>query len=128
MRLSVLCLAVALAGCAIFPSSFDSQEHARLVTINQLSADTGVCATRDLALITSLEITREADWAHRYGASLGNNQNMTRMHANLLAMSRELSERYGRGEVSVIYCRAKLDNIHKASQTMIGVSARRPRL
>lgn len=128
MRLAALVITAWLAGCAILPSSFDGQEHARLVTINQLSADPKVCATRDLALITSLEITREADWVHRYGASLGNNQNMTRMHANLLAMSRELSERYGRGEVSVVYCRAKLDNIHKASQTMIGVSARRPRL
>lgn len=129
MRLVLLLAAVLnLGACSILPSSFDSQEHARLVTINQLSADNRVCGDRDLARNTSLEITREADWAHRYGASLGNNENMTQMHRNLLDMSRELSERYGRGEVSVVYCRAKLDNIHKATQTMIGVSARRPRL
>ena len=129
MRLALLLAAtLSLQACSILPSSFDSQEHARLVTINQLSADNRVCATRDLAQTTSLEITREADWVDRYCASLGNNENMTHMHANLLAMSRELSERYGRGEVSVVYCRAKLDNIHKATQTMIGVSARRPRL
>ena len=129
MKLLVACVvSLALAGCAMLPSSFDAQEHARIVTINQLSADNRVCATRELAQTTSQEITREADWVHRYGASLGNNEKMTRMHANLLAMSRELSERYSRGEVSVVYCRAKLDNIHKATQTMIGVSARRPRL
>lgn len=128
MKWSALALTLWLAGCAILPSSFDAQEHARIVTINQLSADNRICNTRELAAATAREITREADWLHRYGASLGDNQNMTKMEANLLAMSTELSDRYNRGEVSVVYCRSKLDNIHRATQTMIGVSARRPRL
>lgn len=128
MRPAAVILTVWLAGCAILPSSFDAQEHARIVSINQLSADNRVCGTRDLAAATAREITREADWLHRYGSSLGDNQNMTQMEKNLLDMSTELSDRYGRGEVSVVYCRSKLDNIHRATQTMIGVSARRPRL
>jgi len=121
-------LAISLQACALLPSSFDSQEHARLVTIGQLSADNRVCATPALAAGISREITREADWVYRYGASLADNDNMTRMERDLLAMSTELSDRYQKGEVSVVYCRSKLDNIHKATQTMIGVSARRPRL
>nr|NDG05752.1 hypothetical protein [Oxalobacteraceae bacterium] len=121
-------LIAALQGCALLPSAFDSQEHARLITINQLSADNRVCGDRASALDTAKDITRQADWVHRYGASLGDNQNMTRMHANLLAMSRELSDRLAQGEVSVVYCRSKLDNINRASKTMIDVSARRPRI
>lgn len=120
-------LVMSLQACALLPSSFDSQEHARLVTINQLSADNRVCATPALAAGISREITREADWVYRYGTSLADNQNMTQMERDLLAMSTELSDRYQKGEVSVVYCRSKLDNIHKATQTMIGVSARRPR-
>jgi len=126
--LTAVVLTLALGGCALFPSVFDAQEHARLVTISQLSADNKVCANPNLAASVSLEIVREADWLYRYGSSLRDNQNMISMEQNLLAISRELQERYVRGDVSVVYCRLKLDNIHSAAGRIMAVSARRPRL
>ena len=117
-----------LSGCALFPSAFDPQEHARLVTISQLSADNRVCANTALAAAVSQEIVREADWLHRYGSSLSNNQDMSSMEGNLLSISRELQERYANGHVSVVYCRLKLDNIHSAAGRIMAVSARRPRI
>ena len=128
MRLASLILVLSLGGCALFPSTFDSQEHSRLVTISQLSADNKICANSTLAAAASMEIVREADWLYRYGSSLRNNDNMISMEKNLLAISRELQERYAQGEVSVVYCRLKLDNIHSAAGRIMAVSARRPKL
>lgn len=128
MRLAAAVLLLALGGCALFPSTFDPQEHSRLVTISQLSADNKICANSTLAAAASMEIVREADWLYRYGSSLRNNDNMISMEKNLLAISRELQERYAQGEVSVVYCRLKLDNIHSAAGRIMAVSARRPKL
>ena len=128
MRLAAAVLLLTLGGCALFPSTFDPQEHARLVTISQLSADNRICANATLAANVSLEIVREADWLHRYGSSLRDNADMISMEKNLLAISRELQERYVKGDVSVVYCRLKLDNIHSAAGRIMAVSARRPRI
>jgi hypothetical protein len=117
-----------LPGCALLPSGFDSMEHSYLVTINQLSADVTVCDDHAAAVMTSQQITAQARWLRRYGASLPRNGRLHEMEQKLLDMSLELSERYRRGPVSATYCRGKLANIHQATETIVDISAQRPRL
>ena len=66
-------LLLVVSGCALLPSSFDSMEHARLVTINQLSSDRGVCRDPERAAVAATRITAQAQWLQRYGASLPRN-------------------------------------------------------
>ena len=54
---------------------------------------------------------------------------MVAMTANLMAMTKELDDRYKKGDaVSATYCRLKFKNIHTATDTILKVSARRPRI
>lgn len=117
-----------LTACSLLPSNFDSQEHAVLVTVAQLSADNAICNNRELAQVHSRALYQQADWLHRYGSSLPQNTDLANQESQLLAIASELKQRYERGEVSVVYCRSKMDNISRAAQIMIKSSAGRPRL
>lgn len=121
-------LVVVLAGCSLLPSSFDGIEHSYLINIAELSSDTKVCDDKSRAVYTSQQITTHAQWVYRYGRSMDRNEKMATMEKDLLDMSRELSDRYGNGAVSVVYCRSKLINIHNAANAIISISSRRPRL
>lgn len=128
MKLALAVAALALSGCALFPSSFDSIEHSYLVTINQLSADVTACDVTTQAIHTSQQIVAQARWLQRYGASLPRNEKMAQMEQDLVTMSSELADRYRGGQVSVVYCRSKLANIHRATEAIIDISGKRPRL
>lgn len=122
-------LAVLLTGCALFPSSFDSNEHARIVDIHVASADAAVCQDRDSAARAAKNMYQDAVWVWNYGQYLTNNEKMTAMERELLSMTKELADRYAKADaVSAFYCRSKFENIHRATTTMIKVSARRPRI
>ncbi len=118
-----------IAGCALFPSAFDSQEHAKLVDIHVFSKDSSVCKDREIASTIAEILARDAEWVWHYGNTLPDNDKMAAMEKNLLYMTKEFSDRYKRPEpVSVLYCRSKFENIHQATDTMLKVSARRPRI
>jgi len=120
---------VLLTGCAIFPSKFDAHEHARVVDIHVASADATVCQDRDLAARTAKSMHQDAVWVWNYGQYLTNNEKMTAMEQELVNMTKELTDRYAKADtVSAFYCRSKFENIHRATTTMIKVSARRPRI
>ena len=122
-------LVLALTGCALFPSSFDSNEHARLVNIHVASSDAAVCQDRDTAARLSREMYTDARWVWNYGQHLTNNEKMSKMEQELVSMTKELADRYAQaGTVSAFYCRSKFENIHRATTTIIKVSARRPRI
>lgn len=122
-------VAVLLTGCALFPSKFDSNEHARIVDIHVTSADNSVCQDRDAAARAAKTMYQDAVWVWNYGQYLTNNEKMTAMERELLSMTKELADRYARPDpVSNFYCRSKFENIHRATTTMIKVSARRPRI
>lgn len=125
--LLIMCV-VLLTGCALFPSRFDPNEHARIVNIHVLSQDNSVCTNRDLAAAASHIMYQDARWAWHYGQHLPNNQKMTEMTKNLMEMTKELHDRYQKTEpVSAFYCRSKLENIHRATDRIVPTSARRPR-
>jgi hypothetical protein len=119
--------ALAISACA-FPSRFDNQEHARIVNIYVTSSDNTMCGQPDQARLRAEQMYRDAVWALSYGTTLPNNAPMTVMEKNLVEITKELYDRYQKTEpVSAFYCRSKFDNIHRASETIIKVSARRPR-
>jgi hypothetical protein len=120
-------LLLLVSGCALLPSSFDNMEHARLVTINQLSQDRGVCKDPVRASVAAAQITAQAQWLQRYGASLPRNSRMHAMEQDLVVMSQSLSDSYAKGPVSTVYCELKLANINKATEAVIDISAQRPR-
>lgn len=126
--LSSMIVCLALAGCALWPSKFDTQEHARIINIYVASKDNSACTSPEQARPLANQMYRDAEWLYHYGSTLTDNEDMTKMELSLLGMIRELRDRYNREDkVSVLYCRSKFDNIHRATETMIKVSARRPR-
>jgi len=126
--LALLCLLL-LSGCGLLPSRFDGQEHAMIVNVHVISQDDGVCNSRDSAYLAAQTMYQDARWAWNYGRDLPNNDKMATMTANLMAITRELDDRYKKGDsVSATYCRLKFKNIHQATDTILKVSARRPRL
>lgn len=121
-------LAVLLTGCALWPSIFDSQEHSRIVNIRVIATDDSVCNQRDTAATVAQQMYQDARWAWHYGQSLPDNEKMTAMEFELVNMTKELADRYNKAEsVSVFYCKNKFENIRRATDTVIKVSARRPR-
>ena len=126
--LALLCLLL-LSGCGLLPSRFDSQEHAMIVNVHVISQDDAVCNTRDSAYLAAQTLYQDARWAWNYGRDLPNNEKMVTMTANLMAMTKELDDRYKKGDpVSAAYCRLKFRNIHQATDAILKASARRPRL
>lgn len=127
--LLALVLATLTTGCALFPSKFDPQEHARLVDIHVLSKDSAVCKKPEIAQAVAEIMFRDAEWVWYYGKVLPANEKMSAMEKNLMDMTKELNDRYKQSTpVSAIYCQLKFENIHKATDTIINVSARRPRI
>ena len=117
-----------LTGCALFPSLFDSNEHAKIVNIHVMSIDDSVCNDRATASPVSQQMYQDARWVWHYGQYLSDNEKMTRMESELMQMTKELADRYAKPEaVSVYYCKNKFENIRRATDAMIKVSARRPR-
>ena len=127
--LLALLLALLLSGCGLLPSRFDSQEHAMIVNVHVISQDDAVCNSRDSAYLAAQTMYQDARWAWSYGRDLPNNEKMVAMTANLMAITKELDDRYKKGDaVSATYCRLKMKNIHTATDTILKVSARRPRI
>lgn len=124
--LLALIFLILLLGCA---SKFDSQEHAMIVNIHVISQDDGVCNQRDSAYLAAQTMYQDARWAWNYGRYLQKNEEMTRMTENLMAITKELDDRYKKADtaVSAVYCRAKFKTIHQATETILRVSARRER-
>lgn len=128
MKKLIILTAIFFSGCALFPSTFDSQEHAKLVHLHVFSKDSSVCKDREVAGTMAEILARDAEWVWHYGSTLPDNDKMAAMEKNLMDMTKEFSDRYKRSEpVSVLYCRNKFENIHQATDTMMKVSARRPR-
>lgn len=126
--LLIIIFLMLLVGCSMFPSKFDSQEHARIVNVHFVSLNDSVCSNREQAAQVSNTMYQDAYWAYVYGSSLPDNGPMSRMSADLMSMTKELRDRYQRSEsVSQFYCKSKLENIRRATDTMIKASARRPR-
>ena len=127
-KITIIVTSLLLTACSLFPSSFDSQEHARIVSIHVAAKDNTVCNTAEQAKSVVNAMYHDAEWVYHYGSTLGDNEEMTKMELMLLGMVREVRDRYGKEEkVSVLYCRSKFDNIHKATETIMRVSSRRPR-
>ena len=121
-------LVVMLTGCALWPSAFDSQEHARIINIHVAATDDSVCNSRERAAPVAQQMFADARWAWHYGQSLVDNEKMTKMSFELMMMTKEMADRYSSdATVSTFYCRNKFENIRRATDTMIKVSARRPR-
>ena len=121
-------LAAMLTGCALWPSAFDSAEHARIVNIHVAAIDDSVCNSRERAAPVAQQMFADARWAWHYGQSLVDNEKMTRMSFELMMITKELAERYAKSDtVSTYYCKNKFENIRRATDTVIKVSARRPR-
>ena len=121
-------LAAMLTGCALWPSAFDSAEHARMVNIHVAAIDDSVCNSRERAAPVAQQMFADARWAWHYGQSLVDNEKMTRMSFELMMITKELAERYAKSDtVSTYYCKNKFENIRRATDTVIKVSARRPR-
>ena len=125
--LSTISLSVLLTGCALFPSTFDSAEHTRLVNVYVSSIDTSICGT-DRASLVVQSMYQDARWVYHYSNTLPNNAPMSKISFELMTMTKELNERYSKPEpVSMFYCKNKFENINRGADTAIKVSARRPR-
>lgn len=126
--LNIILSTFLLTACSLFPSAFDGHEHARIVSIHVASKDNTVCNTAEQAKSVINTMYHDAEWVYHYGSTLSDNEDMTKMELMLLAMVREVRDRYSKEEkVSALYCRSKFDNIHKATETIMRVSSRRPR-
>ncbi len=124
----VLLFTLLLTGCALFPSMFDANEHARIVNIHVASIDDTVCDRRESAAPVAQQMYQDARWVWHYGQHLSDNEKMTAMEFELMKITKELSDRYTKSDtVSTFYCRNKFENIRRATDTIIKVSARRPR-
>ena len=121
-------LAAMLTGCALWPSAFDNQEHARIINIHVAAIDDAVCNRRESAAPVAQQMFADARWAWHYGQSLTDNEKMTKMSFELMMITKEMADRYdSTATVSVFYCKNKFENIRRATDTMMKVSARRPR-
>lgn len=129
-KLLTLCSLFFLTSCALFPSSFDSTEHARLVDIVQISYNNSVCEDQDRMMYTARTLYQHTQWLKTYGTSLPSNQKMTTMEQSLDAVVRGFHDRTVNKDqptVSSLYCEEKLELINNAARKILDVSGRRPR-
>lgn len=126
--ISTIFASLLLTACSIFPSAFDGNEHARIVSIYVAAKDNMVCNSAEQARPIVNQMYHDSEWLYHYGSTLSDNEDMSRMELYLLGMVREIKDRYNKEErVSVLYCKSKFDNIHRSTEKMMQISARRPR-
>lgn len=120
---------VMLCGCALFPSNFDNQEHARLVTISHMTLNTEVCEDLNNTKNMVQTIKHHVGWLKIYSGPLPNNAKMASMVGNLDNMVSGFEARYNDSSTtpSKFYCEQKVKLINEATNEIITVSARRPR-
>lgn len=128
-KLTILLSSLLLCSCALFPSNFDSQEHARLVTISHMTVNTDVCEDIGNTKNMVQTIKHHVGWLKIYSGPLPNNAKMASMIGNLDVMVSGFESRYNDSTSvpSKFYCEQKVKLINEATNEIISVSARRPR-
>ena len=125
-RLSTLFASIMLTGCALFPSQFDAQEQNAIVDLVVMSRFE-LCRTPEIGTHAQA-INLRAEWLEVYSSSLPNNEKIQAMNTNMVAMTRDLAQRYqGGAAASRFFCETRMKNINQAARVMLDVSGRRPR-
>ena len=123
---SIFFASVVLTGCALFPSQFDAQEQNAIVDLVVMSRFE-LCRTPEIATHAQA-INLRAEWLEVYSSSLPNNEKIQAMNTNMVAMTRDLAQRYqGGAAASRFFCETRMKNINQAARVMLDVSGRRPR-
>ena len=123
--LSIVSTCLILSACA-FPSQFDAQEQNAIVDLVVMSRHE-LCRTPEIGTHAQA-INLRAEWLQVYSSSLPNNEKIQAMNTNMVAMTRDLAQRYqGGAAASRFFCETRMKNINQAARTMLDVSGRRPR-
>ena len=129
--IAVVCSALLLTGCALFPSQFDSNEQARITDIVVLTVDEkATCENASRAYLVAKDVDEHARWLVIYGGSLPDNDKLTSGYVKLREISRDMVKRYSQGpdkDPSRVYCESKIKSMNRAAQTLLQASGRRPR-
>ena len=126
--IAIISTAVLLSACALFPSTFDSNEQARITNIILLSQDDSVCSRGDVSTVVQ-EINYHAQWLKVYSASIPRNDKIIVMSKNLADVTNDFHNNYKKDKApSQFYCKAKIKIIQNATTQMLEVSGRRPRI
>ena len=129
--IAVVCSAMLLTGCALFPSQFDSNEQARITDIVAWTVDEkATCENASRAYLVAKDVDEHARWLVIYGGSLPDNDKLTAGYVKLREISRDMVKRYGQGpdkDPSRVYCESKIKSMNRAAQTLLEASGRRPR-
>jgi len=129
--LTICSISLLVTGCVSFPSQFDSNEQARITDIVAWTADEkATCENASRAYLVARDVDEHARWLVIYGGSLPDNDKLTAGYVKLREISRDMVKRYSQGpdkDPSRVYCESKIKSMNRAAQTLLGVSARRPR-
>lgn len=129
--IAVVCSAMLLTSCALFPSQFDSNEQARITDIVAWTVDEkATCENASRAYLVAKDVDEHARWLVIYGGSLPDNDKLTAGYVKLREISRDMVKRYDQGpdkDPSRVYCESKIKTMNRAAQTLLEASGRRPR-
>ena len=133
-KLSVLLLAIALNGCALYDAymqtGFDNQEY---MLITQIRTDAQVykkqCGNGLMAATNAQAIFAKTDLFEKYSELIPRNENGINASRSLNAIAQGLAIAYvdPKGEPSATFCRLKYSSIENAAYVIQHVVGNRPR-
>ena len=131
-RLSILLLAVALNGCALYDAlmltGFDSNEY---YLVTQIRTDAQVyktqCENPALASVNAQAIAFKTRLFQNYSEQIPGNENGIKASESLNEIAQGLNDAYKKGVPSPVFCKLKYGSIENTAYVIQHVVGNRPR-
>lgn len=118
---------ILLTSCA---APFDNNEYGRMVEMRHtvdLAIDQKTCERPAQMKAVAEKLQLDARWWSIYSRYLPKNELTVTMAEALVAVTKEMSDRYRDTAPSTMYCNLKLKNVRDQLEIVLNTTARRPR-
>ena len=131
-RLLLVCAIFALSGCAVidayFMAKYDTNEYA---LINDIKTKAQVaeenCANNLLVTTQVNELYIKSLEFKNFATHIPRNEDSIKLSNKLLILTKDAKDQFNKSAVSNFYCKAKLEQIVKSTDTMQQAIGKKPR-
>lgn len=132
-KIILLLLCIPLSGCALydayFTAKFDNNEYEKLNKIRTISMlSTGDCTNTNISGLNFYSLYEQSLELYNYTQYIPNNEDTIKMTNGLVQLSKQALDVYDKGNVvSESFCKLKLQQINRSSETIQKVVGSKPR-
>jgi hypothetical protein len=125
-------LVTSLSGCALwdayFMAGYDNQEYAIITNIRtNAELNAGLCVDQVKSKATFEYLHFKSVEFKNFTQHIPNNQDAHKLSDQMVELSKQGKDQYGKGDVSTGFCKLKLQQINRTAETIQKVIGSKPR-